>query len=181
VGEDRVRKIIFIFLLFLTTLYADRNGGPYVGIGYTYTTYTEQEKYYDVQENSDESFKIELGAFINKYLSVALEYDAKNRFKKQDSSTISFSMIHINTQAHYQFYNDKIDIFGKFGAGEVDSDADTGFGLVYGAGISYRINQRYEIVLGYDYVDVGVDINNDDSSDFKIDLGVSYISFRVQF
>ena len=186
-------KYILLFLLFYTTLFADRDGGPYLGFGYGISQFNDDKFYNNIKENSSESATFYAGAYINKHLSVELSYvsfDAKGLgdsfLVNKDSSldqTINFYATTISTLAHYPILNDKLDLYARFGAGEMGSNiaSDNGFTLVYGVGIAYRLNKTVETKFAYDSYHFDFDINEDKSSDYKMVLDYLYIAIEVQF
>ena len=186
-------RYILIFLVLYSSLIASRDGGPYIGLGYGISQYNDDKYYTDMKEDSSESATFYVGAYINKHLSVELSYvsfDAKGLgdsfLVNKDSSsdeTINFYATTISTLAHYPILNDKLDLYARFGAGEMGSNIanDNGFTLVYGVGIAYRFNETFETKLAYDSYHFGFDINEDKSSEYRMVLDYLYMAIEVQF
>jgi len=186
-------KFILVFLLFLTSLLADRDGGPYLGLGYGIAKYYDNGFNNKIKDDFSPTLSFYAGAYINKHLSVELAYidfDAKGQtdgFLVIDNSSmkknISFSAITISTLAHYAFYYDIIDFYVKFGAGEITQNTLTGegFTMIYGAGVSFRFNEYVSIKLAYDTYQFGYDENSDRSSDYRMGLDRLYTALEIQF
>ena len=186
-------KLLLILILTFTQLLADRDGGPYLGIGYGFGDYSDDKLYKEVKENTSESLTIYGGAYINKHLSVELAYvdfDAKgygDGFLVVDETDqekfISFSVMSISTLAHYAFFDDALDFYVRFGAGEVSSSAssDEGFTMLYGAGVAYRFNKYIALKVAYDLYKIGLDTDADNSSEYKMTIEHIYSAIEVQF
>ncbi|MBU1641761.1 porin family protein [bacterium] len=116
-------KKILLTLMTLVTLAlaepADRTG-PYIAVGWGYAVFDDDGR---MQAPSlDNSYNINLigGVFINKYLSVELAYDSYKTFENvYNLNTTKISFIDVDAKAHYPFWNDNIDLYGAFGAGQV--------------------------------------------------------------
>ncbi len=174
-----MKRALFSFLLFTLSLMAERNGGPYISVGYG-DSYIKDSGYYGLDEESSKGYIVCAGAYINKHLSVEVEYIDALQYHSPQRGNVDFSVIDINTQAHYPLYDDKLDLYVKFGAGEVNQNS-SGFALVYGAGASWRFDERFALRSGYDYVDFGIDQNGDGSSDVKMHIGFYFVALEVQF
>jgi len=171
-------KIVVFMLLFVAALFADRDGGPYIGIGYGSAT-LKDKGYYGLDKESAGGLKLYGGAFINKYLSVGVEYNGDLKFTKQNRE-FSPNLMDVYTQAHYPFYDDMFDIYAKFGVGEVHYNYK-GFTMVYGIGASWRMSGMFALRIGYDFYDFGIDENLDDSKDRGIYVGYGFGAIEVQF
>ncbi len=176
---DALLRFILILLLVFCVAEAKRGAGPYIGGGYG-TSSLKDGGYYDLKESRSDGYVLYAGAYINDYLSVELEYIADLNYKRNSGETITHKFIDINTQAHYPFWEKRLDLYAKFGAGYVYLN-DSGHTLVYGAGIAYRIDERYTLRIGYDYFDFGIDYTGDGAVDKKVAVGVLFGSFEVQF
>jgi len=186
-------RYLLVFLVLYTSLVASRDGGPYLGFGYGISQYDDNQYYSNIEETNAKSSTFYAGAYINKYLSVELShvsFDAQglsDGFLVTNSSSaeelINFSATTISTLAHYPFFDDKIDTYLRFGAGEMGSNiaGESGFTLVYGVGIAYRFNDMFETKIAYDSYQFGLDTNNDKSSDYKMQLNYLYMAIEVQF
>ena len=175
---------IFLALLFFATIAsADREGGPYIGIGYGDSKYKSDGLYSEIK---DEKTKLEFfygGAYINKYLSVELGY-AKTSGKAyviDDELSLEYTMYNVSTLLHYAFFNDNWDFYAKFGAGKVKSFGIDGFTFLYGAGTSLRFSELFSLKLAYDMYEFGYDETNNGSSDYKQRIYYPYIAVEFQF
>ncbi|WP_373036000.1 outer membrane beta-barrel protein [Sulfurimonas sp.] len=180
-------KIILSILLFCTLLLADRDGGPYIGLGYGLSQFNDDGVYKEQKMSSSTSLMLYGGAYINKYLSVELAYvnfNAGNAYKVvNDTNTeveISFTSLNVSTLAHYAFFDDTLDFYGKFGVGEVGSSGagTSGFTMLFGTGVGYRFNETYSMKLAYDrYL---IDYNKA-TVEKQMNVDVLYAAFEVQF
>ena len=178
-GDDRVR-VLFLVLFLNAALFAGRDGGPYVSVGGV-RAMLEDNGFYGIDTaRKATSALFCAGAYINEYFSTEIEYFPSMEFQTANDVTFTWSAYDINVQAHYPFYHDKLDMFIKFGAGEVGYKSK-GAALVYGIGASYRYDKRYGLRAGYDYFDFGVDTNGDDAKDMQMHIGAFYGVFEVQF
>ncbi len=172
-------RFVLIVLLLLGVAEAKRGAGPYIGGGYG-TSNLKDGGYYDLQESISDGYILYAGAYINDYLSVEFEYIDDLNYERQNGETITHKFIDINTQAHYPFWEKRIDLYAKFGAGYVYLN-DSGHTLLYGAGVAYRINEMYAVRVGYNYFDFGLDDTKDGTVDEKMAVGIFFGSFEVQF
>ena len=186
-------RVLVVFLLFITVLFADRDGGPYLGFGYGVSQYDDGGFYKEAKEDNSKSATFYGGAYINKHLSVELGYvsfDAKGHakgYKVVDSldktKVISFSARTISALAHYAFFSDTLDFYAKFGAGKLSHSSlrDDGSTMVYGAGVGYRFNKYLSLKIAYDNYQFGYDVDGDNASDHKMKLDFVYSAVEVQF
>ena len=172
-------RFILILLLFFGAAEAKRGAGPYIGGGYG-TSSLKDGGYYELKESRSDGYVLYAGAYINDYLSVELEYIADLNYKQNNDETITHKFIDINTQAHYPFWEKRLDVYAKFGAGFVYQNS-SGHMLVYGVGAAYRIDARYAVRIGYDYFDFGIDYSEDGVVDKNMAVGFLFGSFEVQF
>ncbi len=175
----RFFKVILVVFIFFSFGYAKRGAGPYLGVGYGKSKFYANS-YYDFKDDTSNILTIYGGAYINKYLSVELNYYKPGSYTTKANKEVKYTITDISTLAHYPFYHDKFDIYGKFGAGII-STSKSGFDFVFGAGVSYRYNEIFSFKIGYDYFDFGLDVNGDGSSDYKFKIGSLYGGFEVQF
>jgi len=170
----------FVLLFFaITLLWADRSGGPYIGLGYAHSQLKEKG-FFDLEDDGDSSLLFVAGAYINPYLSVEIEYTDLLSFKRNNGENVEAKILDVNTQAHYAFFENRLDFFAKFGVGEIYK-TQKGFTFVYGGGAAYRLNDRYALRIGYNYFDFGYDENGDNSSDIDMGINQFYGVFEVQF
>jgi len=182
-------KFLLIFFLLIGSLLADRDGGPYLGFGYGTSIYNDDGLNQKLIEEDSNSMIFYAGAYINKHLSVELGYidfntNGSNFIALNDSiNNISISTTTISTLAHYQFFNDKLDFYGKFGAGELNQSGikTEGFTLVYGVGAGYRFNKSIGVKIAYDNYQFNYDENSDDVADYRMKIDSFYAAIEVQF
>jgi len=173
-----IKKLLLIACMVLM-LYADRNGGPYIGIGYGDSSIADKE-FYSLEEKKSKGYCVYAGAYINRHLSVELEYVGALSYRQNSTQYVDFNLLHINTQAHYAFFEERLDFFVKFGVGEI-IEKNSGFAMIYGAGAAWRFHKRFALKTGYDFIDFGVDINGDNSSDASMHIGYFFGAVEVQF
>ncbi|MEA2099170.1 MAG: outer membrane beta-barrel protein [Campylobacterota bacterium] len=184
-------KFILIIFLFFTSLLADRDGGPYLGLGYGISQYDDNGLYENITENQSTALIFYAGAYINKHLSVEFNYvdfntdGDKDTFVVKDDSKkmLTISASTISTLAHYAFFDDKLDFYARFGAGEIQQDGleTEGFTMVYGVGMGYRFNNYTSIKFAYDNYQFGYDENSDKSADYRMQLHSIYTALEIQF
>jgi len=183
-------RFLTIFLLLFSSLLADRDGGPYLGFGYGVSQYDDGNLNESVIENRSNSLVFYAGAYINKHLSVELGYtnfnaSTNDSFIVKDDSikNVTLSTITISTLAHYAFFKDKLDLYARFGAGEIDQNNidNEGFSMLYGVGMGYRFNKYFDIKLAYDNYQIDYDEDDDKSTDYKMQLHLVYTAIEVQF
>lgn len=184
-------KIVFIFLIFFSTLMADREGGPYIGLGYGNSTYDSNGLYNQLKSDTSGSATFYFGAYINKHLSVELGYvsfDAwhvEKGYEVDDTQALGLGAISVSTLAHYAFFDDTLDFYGKFGVGEmsVSGIPATGFTMLYGAGVGYRFNEWLSIKAAYDIYNFSYDepITTDTFRTYEMQIDYIYSAIEVQF
>jgi len=79
-------KYILVLVLFLSTVYADRDGGPYLGIGYGLSKYSSDGLYKNLKEDKANAVNFYGGAYINKHLSVELGFANFTSYGMEDDS-----------------------------------------------------------------------------------------------
>lgn len=173
-------RFVFVMLLLFGIAEAKRGAGPYIGGGYGESS-LKDGGYYSLKESASKGYAVYAGAYINDYLSVELEYVADLDYEKKSGETFACSFTDINTQAHYPFWNKRVDVYAKFGVGNVYKENGKGFTFAYGAGLAYRFNEYFALKAGYDYFDFGLDSDGDDVADRTMALGYLFGSFEVQF
>ncbi len=184
-------KIIFIVLILISTLIADRDGGPYIGVGYGTSTYNSDGLYNQLKSDTSGSGTFYFGAYINKHLSVELGYvsfDAwheEDGYKVDETKTLGFGAMSVSTLAHYAFFDDALDFYGKFGVGEMSASGIpvTGFTMVYGAGVGYRFNNILSIKVAYDIYNFNYDqaVTVDTTTTYEMQIDYIYSAIEVQF
>ena len=153
-----ILKIFLLFLVLAGNLWADRDGGPYVGVGYGVSKYYDDGLYTDFKNNKSGSMIVYGGAYINKHLSVEIDYASFDAwyidkgYEINDTKTINCGATTVNTLAHYAFFDDILDFYAKFGVGQLDESGikDGGFTLSYGGGVDVRFNELFSMRVAYD-------------------------------
>ncbi|WP_321777984.1 outer membrane beta-barrel protein [Sulfurimonas sp.] len=179
-------KIILAILIFCSVLLADRDGGPYIGIGYGLSSYGDDGIYKEVTESDSDTLVLYAGAYVNKHLSVELGYVNFNQggdYKAVNDSnvekSIAFNAMHVSTLVHYAFFDDSLDFYAKIGVGNMSaSEGSSGFSIVYGGGIGYRFSKMWSMKIAYDKYETDYKKGNLDK---RIDLGVVYSAIEIQF
>ncbi|MDY0120337.1 MAG: porin family protein [Sulfurimonas sp.] len=175
-------KLLLGLLVTLSALYADRDGGPYLGLGYASSTYKDDGFYGEIKEDKAQSPLFYAGAYINKHLSVEFSYADLGSYEITDTQEEDISAYHISTLAHYPLWDDKIDLYAKFGVGELSlkSASKSGFTYVYGVGTAYRFNKYLALRVAYERYNFSYeDTINVQSYDMTVDT--LYGAFEVQF
>ena len=183
-----MRYILVLFLL-LSSLYADRDGGPYIGLGYGDSTFRSDGLYDTLKEDKSAGATIYVGAYINKHLSVEFNYvdfstfGTNDGYEVNDTQAINFFALNVSTLAHYAFFNDVWDFYAKFGVGEVHQSNSQikGFSFVYGAGTAIRFGELVSLKIAFDRYDFGYDKTQNNSSDFSLKIDYIYTALEFQF
>ena len=162
----------------------ERDGGPYIGASVGLSDYNSDNYFSDVKDTYKGAFDLFAGAYINKYLSVELGYFKSGNFKAVESSTttaFNYSAITVSALAHYPLLDDKLDLFGRFGAGQsyMSINSNSGAAMVVGAGVSYRINKDYALRAGYD--DYIFNYSSASRGGFNMSLQYLGVGIEVQF
>jgi len=179
-------KIILSILLFSTLLLADRSG-PYIGFGYGLSQFDDDGIYKELKESESTSMTLYGGAYINKYLSVEIAFvnmTAGNAYKAVDATNmekdLSFSSLNFSTLAHYSFFNDTLDFYGKLGVGQMDANGvgSTGFTMLVGGGVGVRFTEMLSLKVAYDRY-----ITDYEKTGAKHEMHVDFIytAFEIQF
>ncbi|MBL0708884.1 MAG: outer membrane beta-barrel protein [Sulfurimonas sp.] len=179
-------KIILSILIFCSMLLADREGGPYIGIGYGLSSYDDDGIYKERLDKDSTASLLYAGAYINRHLSVELSYINFNQGEtykvindSDETRSISFSAIDVSTLAHYAFFDDILDFYAKVGVGNMKSDISSdGFCIVYGGGIALRFSKMWSMKIAYDRYRTDYDKGDLGKT---IDLDVVYSAIEVQF
>lgn len=172
------KKIIILWIFVSGALWAQ----PYVDLGYGAANYSDGGYYKSVANTNVGAYNVSLGAYINRYLAVELEYLKTGTFstKKIDGSSSSFSYaaLTINTAAHYYVYKNRIDMHIKFGMGQAYTSlsASNGSAILYGFGAGYIFSPRYSMGLTYN-IDT---FNYQSSQRGNFSMNMQYISMDVK-
>lgn len=175
-------KFLFALVFIISALYGDRDGGPYLGLGYASSNYKDDGFYTGIKEDRAESPLFYAGAYINKHLSVEFSYADLGSYKITDTLEEEITAYHISTLAHYPVLDDDLDLYAKFGVGELSlqSASKSGFTYVYGIGTAYRFNKYFALRLAYERYNFPFeDTANNQSYDMTLDT--LYGAFEVQF
>jgi len=178
-------KSVFILLIFFSALMADRDGGPYIGVGYGTSTYDDAALYNALIENSSGAATFYFGAYINKHLSVELSYasfDAwhfQNGYQTDINTTLGFGALSVSTLAHYAFFDDSLDFYAKFGVGEISLGGleSKGFTMLYGIGVGDRLNKYMRLKVAYDIYT----FSYEKTSRYDMQIDYMYSAIEVQF
>jgi len=182
-------KVIVIFLLIFSTLQADRDGGPYLGLGIGVSKVNTDGLYDALVRDTSTGLTFYAGAYINRHLSVEVAYVSfdswhlDDGFEASNAKEIGAGAISVSTMAHYAFFDDTLDFYAKFGLADMSFNVtnDSGFGMVYGAGVAYRFDEVYSMKLAYDMYRFDYDNTNDSIPDHKMRLEYLYTAFEMQF
>ena len=184
-------KVIISFLMLCSVVLADRDGGPYLGVGYGFSMYSDDGLYNNLEEDTSAALTLYAGAYINKHLSVELGYvsfDAKNSadgYVIDANKSLGFGVITVSTLAHYAFFDDTLDTYARFGVGEMSLSGleKSGFTMQYGLGVGLRINEILSFKIAYDLYKFKFDyINNETNTvGYKMEIDYIYSALEVQF
>ncbi len=184
-------KYILVLVLMLSCVYADREGGPYVGMGYGEQKYNDNGLYTTLKEKRSKSLYFYAGAYINKYLSVEINYlkiAPYTALLKSKNVKLDLSIVTVSTLIHYPFYHDMFDPYIKFGVGDIREKVANakGFTFVYGIGTSFRVSELFSIKLAYDIYPFGYDQVNQQGvangvADYNQDIRYVYTAVEFQF
>ncbi len=177
-----MKKIIVMLIMISMTVFASRDGGPYIGFGYGNSSISDSSNYFHLKDDSDTGYKIYAGAYMSKNFSVEISYLDNMSYNDTNGTNLEFGFVDVNVQAHYPFYYDRFDLYGKAGVGKVRHDGE-GFGYVFGAGVALHIDDRFSGKIGYDYMNFGLDTVEDkyDTADKHIGIHYLFIAIEVQF
>lgn len=195
--RDMLIKSLIALILLTGTLYAERSG-PYIGIGYGVSDIDDSEDHHDqgyvrVVERRPQTPLLYAGAFINEHLSVELDYLGLDDYVSENSTgeQIRDSVLIVSAVAvaHYPVLNDHLDLFGRFGAGQVMAKEITTeersyneAAILFGAGIGYRPTDRLTFKLGYDrYTYDKVAAESPDAAKSATVIDLLYMALEVQF
>jgi opacity protein-like surface antigen len=180
-GDASMMRFFILFLALAGLACADRDGGPYLGIGYGVSEFGTNDIYTDLKEDKSNAFMIYGGAAINKHLSVELGYVGFGSYTLANDTELEANIITVTTLVQYPFYEDMFSIYAKVGVGQVDLSTlnDTGFSYVAGGGLSYRYNEYLGVKAGYEYYPFDYEDTLGATHSMKIEY--VYGAFEVQF
>lgn len=177
---------IFLVLVFLYSLsFADRDGGPYLGTSYGMSDFKSGGLYSSVKDKGSRMMSVYAGAYISKHLSVELDFTKMlgDSVVVNNSESVDFSMYSVSTLAHYAF-DDFLDFYARFGAGEIYFNGGEGFGFHYGIGTSMRLSKLISVKLSYEMYKFGYDeVESDGTYDGQADydIRIYYPNVAVEF
>ncbi|MEA3331750.1 MAG: outer membrane beta-barrel protein [Campylobacterota bacterium] len=174
-------KVVLLFLMFMGVVYADRDGGPYVGVGYGVSQYNSDGLYENLKRDTSNSTTIYAGAYINKYFSVELGQVNFTSWEVDDSSSVSYSALSVSTLVHYAFFDDILDFYAKFGVGQIDASGidSGGFTFVYGGGVGVRFNEWFSMKVAYDRY--AFEYQDAISGNYNMNIDNLYSALEFQF
>jgi opacity protein-like surface antigen len=181
-------KSALLFFAAVSLIAAERSG-PYLSAGMGAGTYNDDGRLASVESRNVAQYRIGAGAFINKNLSVALDYGQFDGFKgttqQGGSAEEYFKILSADVYGHYPLFDDQVDMYAKFGAGQIfwnetaaTPHSSTAASLVFGAGVGVRPLPWLTFNVGYDFYQFGMD---DNTSSYNMSLGSAYIELQVQF
>ena len=176
-------------LLAATLLCAAERSGPYLEAGAGLGSYNDDSRRAEITTDSVTQYRFGAGAFINDYLSVSLDYaqfgDFDGRTGTGETSRETFKALSAAVTGHYPVFNERIDLYARFGAGELywdqsrperkSSSAGT---VVFGIGVGVRAMEWLTVNAGYDLYQFGMDENG---TSYDMSLGSAYVGIQVLF
>ena len=180
-------RIVLVFLMLVSCIYADRDGGPYIGFGYGVSKFDDDGLYKIIKDDDSTAYTAYVGAYINKHLSVEASYvdlNIKDEYLVKDELDIqrmvSFTAIDISTLAHYAFFDDMLDFYAKFGVGRASMSGDdgSGFDMLFGAGMGVRFSEMFSAKIAYDRHLFKYDKVY---TEYDMHIDFTYVAFEVQF
>jgi hypothetical protein len=176
-------------LLTALSLFAAERSGPFLEAGAGLGDYDDEGRLAHVTSKNVPQLRVGAGAFINRHFSVALEYAQFEVFegttRSAEASRQYFKMFSASAAGHYPILKDRVDLFAKFGAGEIFWDqtkpaslSSSAAVLVYGAGIGVRPVSWLTFNLGYDFYTFEMDTGE---ASYDMNLGSAYLDLQVQF
>ncbi len=184
-------RILLVVLFLCAGLFADRDGGPYLGAGYGISKYNDDGLYNTLKSDTSNAATLYAGAYINKHLSVELGYvnfDAWHVGKEyavDELQKMGFEAITISTLAHYPFFEDLLDFYARFGVGNLSTNtlgAD-GFTMVVGGGVGLRLDEMLSLKIAYDMYNFNYLDETNPNNTIKYDMHIDYFytALEVQF
>lgn len=181
-------RLVALLCLALGLFAADR-AGPYLSAGTGLGTYHDDGRLVQIDPRDVMQYRFAAGAFINPHLSAALEYVQFDAFEGENSAGTTvrqfFKVLTADVSGHYAFFDDQLDLFATFGAGELFweekgdvSRSSSAAALLFGAGVGVRPVSWLTLNVGYSYYQFGME---DDAGVYAMSLGGMYFECQVQF
>ena len=179
----------FILLLLAVSLFSAERSGPYLGLGYGIGLLEDDGYYVAEKPESRTLLRAYGGAYLNENFSVELDYTHFNAFEGEHALygklEEQFTLLTASAAVHYPVLDDTLDLFAKFGAGEVtwnESGAadrsDSAAALLYGVGCSIRFMEVMSFKIGVDLAQFSLD---DANQNYDMLLQYGYGALEVQF
>lgn len=180
---------LLIILLITVGLFAAERTGPYLSAGVGISTYDDGGRPVTIENRDVVQYRVAAGAFINSHLSVALEYGHFDAFEGRtgdgETNRQFFRVLTADATGHYAFFDDQLDLFATFGAGELfwEEQAKTDKSssaavLLFGAGAGVRPVPWLTFNVGYSYYQFGM---RDSEGTYDMALGSMYLECQVLF
>ena len=186
-----MKKTVILLLTLSTLLLAEAidRTGPYIALGGGYAVFYDDNR---LVESVEPSYNVNLigGVFINKYLSVELNFDYYDTFKNSIGDTTDLYMIEAVAKAHYPVWRNHIDFYGAFGAGGMwwkenlhNVSQEDNSGVVSGdLGVGLRALKWLTLNLGYRRYFFTLDHQTTESTTrYNMEVGSTYANIEVQF
>lgn len=168
---------------------AGEGSGPYLSAGAGVSYYDDDGRLSAIEAQHLPQYRVGAGAYINPYLSVAFDFYYFSAFEGVNDAggdvEERFKLISADVYAHYPLFEARIDLFAKFGAGQLFWDesgeasrSSSAGALVFGLGVGWRVLKRLCFNLGYDYITFGMDT---DASHYNMAMGTGYLEAQVRF
>ncbi|MDA3946996.1 MAG: porin family protein [Helicobacteraceae bacterium] len=119
-----MKKIILVLLSVVTLSFGEAldRTGPYISVGGGYAVFDDDKRMEAPLKGVTPSYNVNIigGVFINRYLSVEIAYDYYKTFvNDENDNTTKLSVVDVATKVHYPLWDERIDLYGAFGAGQV--------------------------------------------------------------
>ncbi len=182
-------KLLITCVMIAASVLAAERAGPYLSAGMGIGNYDDGGRLAGIENDNVIQYRFSAGAFINEYLSVALDYVQYDAFegKRHDGGMTQqfFKILTADVSGHYAFFDDQLDIFATFGAGELfweeksaDPKSSSAAALLFGVGAGVRPLPWMTFNVGYGYYQFGMDTGADV---YSMDLNGMYLECQVQF
>ena len=195
-----MKKIVLLLVALVTFSMAESTDrvGPYIALGGGYALFNDDTRM--EADTIDNSYNLNVigGVFINKYLSVELCYDYYKRFENiYNANTTKITIVDVDAKAHYPLSEDRIDLYGAFGAGQIlwretlqgVSRDDKSNVLRGDVGVGVRALEWLTVNIGYRRYFFSLEHNTDtlDSDNniiyerYNMEVSSVYANIEVQF
>jgi hypothetical protein len=195
-----MKKIVLLLVALVTFSMAESTDrvGPYIALGGGYALFNDDTRMQ--ADTIDNSYNLNIigGVFINKYLSVELAYDYYNKFDNiYNANTTKITILDVDAKAHYPLSDDRIDLYGAFGAGQIlwretlegVSRDDKSNVLRGDIGVGFRALEWLTLNVGYRRYFFSLEHNTgtQDSDNniiykrYNMEVGSAYVNIEVQF